>query len=87
MDITAIKKMKDDVSESFSGLSSGVNGTISEFSHFIAMMDPYIEYFFPEVRELILLSEISLFLQNQILLKRWRVLSQLCMAILRYMIP
>jgi len=46
MDITAIKKMKDDVSESFSGLSSGVNGTISEFSHFIAMMDPYIEYFF-----------------------------------------
>ena len=46
MDITAIKKMKDDVSESFSGLSSGVNGTISEFSHFITMMDPYIEYFF-----------------------------------------
>ncbi len=43
MDMTAVKKMKDDVSESFSGLSSGVNGTISEFTHFITMMDPYIE--------------------------------------------
>ena len=46
MDITAIKEMKDSISESFSGLSSGINGTIDEFTHFIKMMDPYIEYFF-----------------------------------------
>ena len=46
MDMTAIRKMKDDIAGSFTGLSSGVNGTIAEFSHFITMMDPYIEYFF-----------------------------------------
>ena len=46
MDIAAIRIMKDSISDSFSGLSSGVNDTITEFSHFIKMMDPYIEYFF-----------------------------------------
>ena len=54
MDITAIKKMKDDVSESFSGLSSGVNGTISEFSHRIRSIWLKAN---TEVRFLLLLSE------------------------------
>ena len=46
MDLAGIENIKQRISSAFSDFANGINGTVDEFSRFIEMMDPYVDYFF-----------------------------------------
>ena len=51
MTLEELESTRKGIAESFGGITGGVTEAIDEFSRFISVMEPYIEYFFSERKD------------------------------------